>query len=95
MKEEGQARRIYWFTIEFGLIRNPGSLRIYGNGIISSSGETPPSLTDKGKKVTYRPETLAAQPYDIWHFRETLCIIESFDQLEHEFVRWARDHRLL
>ena len=92
--EEGLTR-IYWFTVEFGLIRNPGGLRIYGNGIISSSGETQHSLTDKVKKVPYRPETLAAQPYDIWHYQDTLFVIESFDQLEQEFTRWARDHRLL
>jgi len=92
--EEGLTR-IYWFTVEFGLIKNPGGLRIYGNGIISSSGETQHSLTDQVKKVAYRPETLAAQPYDIWHFQNTLFVIESFDQLEQEFVRWAREHKLL
>ena len=92
--EEGLTR-IYWFTVEFGLIKNPGGPRIYGNGIISSSGETQHSLTEAVKKVAYRPETLAAQPYDIWHFQDTLFVIESFDQLEGEFVRWARDHRLL
>ena len=92
--EEGLTR-IYWFTVEFGLIRNPGGLRIYGNGIISSAGETQHSLTDKVKKLPYRPETLAAQPYDIWHYQDTLFVIESFDQLETEFIRWAKSHRLL
>lgn len=92
--EEGLTR-IYWFTVEFGLIRNPAGLRIYGNGIISSAGETEHSLTDKVIKIPYRPETLAAQPYDIWRFQDTLFVIESFDQLESEFTRWAREHRLL
>ncbi|MBL9214727.1 MAG: phenylalanine 4-monooxygenase [Opitutaceae bacterium] len=92
--EEGLTR-IYWFTVEFGLIRNPGGLRIYGNGIISSSGETLHCLTDKVRKLPYRPETLAAQPYDIWHFQDPLFVIESFDQLEGEFVRWAKERRLL
>ncbi len=91
--EEGLTR-IYWFTVEFGLIKNPAGLRIYGNGIISSYGETQHSLTDQVKKVPYRPETLAAQPYDIWHFQDTLFVIDSFDQLEREFVRWAREHGL-
>ncbi len=92
--EEGLTR-IYWFTVEFGLIRNPGGLRIYGNGIISSSGETQHSLTDKVKKIAYTPETLAAQAYDIWHFQDPLFVIDSFDQLETEFVRWARERQLL
>jgi phenylalanine-4-hydroxylase len=92
--EEGLTR-IYWFTVEFGLIQAPAGPRIYGNGIISSSGETQHSLTDRVRKLPYTPEKLAAQPYDIWHFQDTLFVIESFDQLVQEFVRWARDHRLL
>jgi phenylalanine-4-hydroxylase len=92
--EEGLTR-IYWFTVEFGLIRNPGGHRIYGNGIISSYGETQHSLTDQVKKEAYTPERLAAQPYDIWHFQDVLFVIDSFDQLEREFVRWAKSHQLL
>lgn len=87
--------RIYWFTVEFGLIRNPGGLRIYGNGIISSSGETQHSLTAQVTKLPCIPERVAAQPYDIWHFQDTLFVIESFDALETEFDRWARGHGLL
>lgn len=87
--------RIYWFTVEFGLIRNPGGLRIYGNGIISSFGETQHSLTDRVAKLPATPERLAAQPYDIWHFQDTLFVIESFDALETDFDHWAREHGLL
>lgn len=92
--EEGLTR-IYWFTVEFGLIRNPGGLRIYGNGIISSSGETVHSLTEKVTKLPAVPERIAAQPYDIWHYQDPLFVIESFDALEANFVRWARSHGLL
>jgi phenylalanine-4-hydroxylase len=87
--------RIYWFTVEFGLIRNRGGLRIYGNGIISSSGETQHSLTEQVRKVEFTPERLAAQAYDIWHFQDTLFVIESFDQLQNEFERWARERGLV
>ena len=92
--EEGLTR-IYWFTVEFGLVRNPGGLRIYGNGIISSYGETEHSLTDKVEKRPFVPEKTAAQAYDIWHFQEVLWVIESFEQLESEFDRWARSKGLL
>ncbi len=87
--------RIYWFTVEFGLIRNRGGLRIYGNGIISSSGETEHSVTEQVRKVAFVPERAAAQPYDIWHFQDTLFVIESFDQLQAEFERWAREQGLV
>jgi phenylalanine-4-hydroxylase len=92
--EEGLTR-LYWFTVEFGLVQNPGGLRIYGNGIISSSGETLHSLTDQVEKRPFVPEQTARQPYDIWHFQDVLWVVESFDQLEREFVRWAKSHGLL
>jgi phenylalanine-4-hydroxylase len=91
--EEGLTR-IYWFTVEFGLIRNRGGLRIYGNGIISSSGETVHSLTDRVRKEPFTPARLAAQPYDIWHFQDVLFVIESFDDLERQFDAWTARHGL-
>ena len=92
--EEGLTR-IYWFTVEFGLVKNRDGLRIYGNGILSSFGETQHSLTARVQKRLFDPDVVARTPYDIWHFQDTLFVIESFDQLEADFVRWARDHRLL
>jgi len=92
--EEGLTR-IYWFTVEFGLIRNAGGLRVYGNGIISSYGETLHSLTDAAAKHPFVPETVASTPYDIWHFQKDLFVIGSFDELGSLFDAWARKHRLL
>ncbi len=86
--------RIYWFTVEFGLVKNPGGLRIYGNGIISSFGETKHSLTDQVKKLPFTPETAGATPYDIWHFQDTLFVIDSFDQLAEAFDVWVHQHSL-
>ncbi len=87
--EEGLTR-IYWFTVEFGLVRNRGGLRIYGNGIISSYGEVLHSLTDQVTKLPFEPAVVAATPYDIWHFQDTLFIIESFDDLADRFENWVR-----
>jgi phenylalanine-4-hydroxylase len=87
--EEGLTR-IYWYTVEFGLVKNRGGLRIYGNGIISSFGETQHSLTDKVKKRPFDPDVVAATPYDIWHFQEVLFIIDSFDHLGDAFDAWVR-----
>jgi phenylalanine-4-hydroxylase len=88
--------RIYWFTVEFGLIRNPSGLRIYGNGIISSHAETLHSLTEKVIKKPLVPiEEVTTQPYDIWHFQGTLFVIDSFEQLETKFDEWAKRNGLL
>jgi phenylalanine-4-hydroxylase len=82
--------RIYWFTVEFGLIKNPGGPRIYGNGIISSSGETLHSLSGKAQIHPFLPGVVAQQPYDIWHFQERLYIVSSFEELESSFDAWCR-----
>lgn len=87
--------RIYWYTVEFGLIRNPEGLRIYGAGIVSSPNEVLYSLSEKPAKHPFEIEVVAAKPYDIWHMQEELFVIESFDQLEFEFDRWARRQGLL
>ncbi len=45
--------RIYWFTIEFGLMREKGKTKIYGAGIISSKGETQHALSNKPEKIDF------------------------------------------
>ncbi len=87
--------RIYWFTVEFGLINTPEGLRIYGNGITSSYGEVQHSLTDEVEKRPFVPEKVAQQEYDIWHMQPVLFVIDSFEQLEKGFEDWAKSHRLL
>ncbi|WP_394341948.1 phenylalanine 4-monooxygenase [Spirosoma pollinicola] len=74
--------RLYWYTVEFGLIQEGDQLRIYGGGILSSVGETTYSLlSDKPKRIPYDVETLLKTPYIIDHFQEQYFVIESFDQL--------------
>ena len=87
--------RIYWYTVEFGLIQNPAGLRIYGAGIVSSPNEVLYALSEQPKKHTFNIDTIAAKPYDIWHMQEELFVIPSFDELENEFERWAKKEGLL
>ncbi len=87
--------RIYWYTVEFGLIKNPEGLRIYGAGIVSSPDEVLYSLSEKPAKLAFDIDLIAAKPYDIWRMQEELFVIESFDQLEMEFDRWARTQGLV
>jgi phenylalanine-4-hydroxylase len=73
--------RLFWFTVEFGLIREEGDVKIYGSGLISSHGDAANAL---GPTCTRRPFELAAvlaQPFEIDHFQDTLFVIDSFEQL--------------
>lgn len=73
--------RIYWFTIEFGLIRENGELRIYGAGILSSSGETQFSLSDAPNHFAYDVDQILDTPYRKDKMQENYFIIESYEQL--------------
>ena len=73
--------RIYWFTIEFGLIREEEGLRIYGAGILSSSGETTFSLSDQPNHFAYDVDQILDTPYRKDKMQENYFIIDSYEHL--------------
>lgn len=74
--------RIYWFTVEFGLIRDNGKLRIYGAGILSSKGETWYSLHDPApQRHSFDPEKILDTPYRKDVYQKEYFVIDSFDEL--------------
>ena len=73
--------RLFWFTVEFGLIREHGEIKVYGSGLISSHGDAANAL---GPKCDRRPFSLPAvlnQPFEIDHLQDVLFVIDSFDEL--------------
>lgn len=71
--------RVYWFTIEFGVLREKGSLKAYGTGLLSSAGEM-----EEMHKADLRPLDLEAasnEKYDPTHFQPVLFCADSFDDL--------------
>lgn len=82
--------RLFWFTVEFGLIRESGRLKIYGSGLISSPGESKHSLTSKD--VDRRPfdfERVCDTAFEIDHYQPILYVLDSFEQLRDAMVRYA------
>jgi phenylalanine-4-hydroxylase len=74
--------RLYWYTVEFGLIETPRGLRAYGAGILSSGGETVHSLTSlKPQRFPFDLERVMRTPYRIDDFQDTYFVIRSFAQL--------------
>lgn len=73
--------RIYWFTIEFGLIREDGSLKIYGAGILSSAGETKFSLSNEPAHLDYDVRRILGQEYWKDRFQDKYFVIENYGQL--------------
>jgi phenylalanine-4-hydroxylase len=97
--------RLFWFTVEFGLIREEGRVKIYGSGLVSSHAESAYSLEgrweEKGKAcepctaravAEWRPfdlERVCDTPFEIDHFQPIYYVLESFEQLRDAMNRYA------
>ncbi|GAB1385415.1 phenylalanine 4-monooxygenase [Melaminivora sp.] len=77
-----QLSRLYWYTIEFGLIREGGALRAYGAGILSSAGELPYSVrSPQPQRLPLELLRTMRTRYKIDSYQQTYFIIDSFQQL--------------
>ncbi len=97
--------RLFWFTVEFGLIREDGKIKVYGSGLVSSHGESAYSLKGewerKGRGVPdctprdvpeYRPfdlERICETDFEIDHFQPIYYVLESFEQLRDAMNEYA------
>jgi phenylalanine-4-hydroxylase len=75
--------RLYWYTVEFGLIRSAGNdLKIYGAGIVSSYGESVFSLDDASpNRLGFDVRRLMRTKYRIDDYQQTYFVIDSFEDL--------------
>jgi phenylalanine-4-hydroxylase len=82
--------RVYWFTIEFGVLRENGQIKAYGTGLLSSAGEL--AEMHKAELLPLDVEVAANQVYDPTHFQAILFCAESFDEmyetLREFLLRW-------
>jgi phenylalanine-4-hydroxylase len=82
--------RLYWYTIEFGIMATPAGLRIFGAGIMSSTAESVFALEDASpNRVRFDLERVMRTHYIIDDFQKTYFVIDSFQDLvtacEHDF----------
>jgi len=74
--------RLYWTTVEFGLISTPAGLRAYGAGILSSAGELRYSLASpQPRRVAFDLQRLMRSRYKIDTFQASYFVVDSFQQL--------------
>src|SRR5438105_11962120 len=74
--------RLYWYTVEFGLIAPQEGLRIYGSGILSSAAESGYCLDDhRPNRIRFGLRRVMRTRYRIDDFQQTYFVIEAFQQL--------------
>jgi len=74
--------RLYWYTVEFGLVESGGDMRIYGAGIVSSHGESVFSLDDPSpNRIGFDLRRVMRTPYRIDDYQQGYFVIRSFEDL--------------
>jgi phenylalanine-4-hydroxylase len=74
--------RLYWYTVEFGLIRTPGGLKIYGAGILSSAAEVKHAIAGAGvQRLPFEAASVMRRPYQIDKLQGTYFVLDDFRQL--------------
>ena len=80
-EETTRMARLFWFTVEFGLIRESGTTKIYGSGLISSHADAANALGPKCERRPFDLDAVLSQHFEIDHLQDVLFVVESFDQL--------------
>ena len=90
--------RFFWFTIEFGLMRDGGALKVYGSGLLSSYGEIEHAVEAKSvQRYPLQLEWVVNQSFEIDRYQPLLFIVDSFEHLYDlvsELERWMVAGRL-
>lgn len=90
--------RFFWFTVEFGLMREGGELKVYGSGLLSSFGELEQAVESPAvQRYPIQLEWVINQHFEIDHYQPLLFIVEGFDHLfslVDELERWMKAGKL-
>ncbi|HXS11453.1 MAG TPA: phenylalanine 4-monooxygenase [Acidobacteriaceae bacterium] len=73
--------RLFWFTVEFGVIRQEGEIKVYGSGLISSHGECTHVINGGPEIRDFDLAKVLDTVVDVAHMQPVLYAIESFDQI--------------
>ena len=73
--------RLFWFTVEFGVIRQHGQIKVYGSGLISSHGECTRVLAGGCEIKPFDLEAVMNQSMDTGHMQPVLYAVESFEEI--------------
>lgn len=82
--------RLFWFTVEFGLINEDDRVKLYGSGLISSDGEGHHALeSDKVERRAFDLERVCDTTFEIDHYQPILYVLDSFEQLRDAMQTYA------
>ena len=87
-EQRESVKRLAWFSTEFGVIREDGELKMFGTGLISSSGEMEHVLAGNTPLLPFKTETIVGFEKAIWSYNEQLFVFESLEGLKAELATY-------
>ncbi len=92
VKEREQLTRVFWFTIEFGLIREGGKVRLLGAGLVSSPDESRSSIESANvSRLPFDGEMVAHTPFVIDQLQDQLFVLNDLSEID-QWLAHLRDH---
>jgi phenylalanine-4-hydroxylase len=79
--------RAYWYSLEFGVVREAGALKVYGAGLLSSFGECGRFET-AARLLPFELDVIAATPFDPTDYQNTLFVAPSFEDMKRGLLDW-------
>ena len=73
--------RLFWFTVEFGLVQESGRTKVYGSGLISSAGDAANALGPTCERRPFELSAVLDQPFEIDRFQDVLFVLRDFTEL--------------
>lgn len=89
VSEAAAIGRLYWWTVEYGLIGDLDNPKIYGAGLLSSIGESQHCLSEEVKKLPFDLETCIQTDYDVTRPQPQLFVCQSFQELSDAVIRFS------
>lgn len=87
-KQLEELGRLYWFTVEFGLVEDKGDIKAYGAGLLSSFGELEHAFSDQVERRPFDLEEVINTPYDYSEMQPLLFVIPSYAELKEQTRRY-------
>ena len=81
-KQLEELGRLYWFTVEFGLVEHEGDIKAYGAGLLSSFGELEHAFSDQVERRPFDLERVIHTDYDYSEMQKILYVIPSYAELK-------------
>ncbi len=83
-KQLEELGRLYWFTVEFGMVEHEGAIKAYGAGLLSSFGELEHAFSDQVDRRPFNLEEVINQDYSYSDMQKILYVIPSYAELKEQ-----------